>query len=103
MEVNFESILFATSYFMSTVACQFSLFVIRKYHQNKPLGMQSLLGEVTVILTKVMALANIMKNATFVLTGLFAPFPRSGEKNTNFDIQSCALVILWKSPQSITK
>ena len=86
MNMDIEAILFASAYFLSTIACQFSLFVIRKYHQSKPLGMQTLLGEVIVIFSKVLALTDLLKNATFCITELFAPFPRIGDGNNHINI-----------------
>ena len=79
--MDLESILLICAYLISIIACQFSLIVIREYHKSKPLGMQTLLSEVTVIYTRVLGIANLVKSPTFCLVELFAPFPRLGDGN----------------------
>ncbi len=54
--------------------CQWTLFVIRKYHQDKPLGMQTLLGKVIVIFLKVFAFAVGILSSSMILTELHGPF-----------------------------
>ncbi len=48
-------IFYVTAYGVAIVVNQFAFFLIRKHHQNKPLGMETLLGQVTIFFTKVFA------------------------------------------------
>ncbi len=50
-----EKVVSLLAYGLIFTSCQFSLYVIRKYHNSKPLGMQTLHGKAIVLLTKVLA------------------------------------------------
>ena len=71
-----EDIIFVTFYVMLCLVCQFALLVIRKYHENKPLGFQTILSKVIVIFLKVFAVVDIAKIAIVCLAELLGPLPR---------------------------
>ena len=81
MVMDLESVFLLCAYLWSIIACQFSLTIIREYHKRKPLGMQTLLSEVTVIYANVFGVTNISMVPALCLADLFAPFPRSGNGN----------------------
>ena len=70
--MDLETFLLVTYFVSSALICQFSLFVIRKYHISKPLGMQTLLGEVIIIMTKMFSFTHIIK---FVSHSIYELFP----------------------------
>ncbi len=67
---------FLICYFAICLVNQFAMAVVREYHKNKPLGMQTLLDKVTIFFTKMFptCLTLICLNVCFV--ELFAPLPR---------------------------
>ena len=67
-------------YSLNAVTClssQLTMLVIREYHKNKPLGMQTILTKVTILVTKVFAavISTIISNAC--IAELIGPFSRS--------------------------
>ena len=65
---------YVSSYAVICLICQLAFLVIRKYHQNKPPGMQTLLGKVIVLLTQVFSANMAFIEASFCLLELFGPF-----------------------------
>ncbi len=44
-----EQMVIVLAYCLAGIANQFAMWIIRKYHENKPLGMQTTLTKVTVL------------------------------------------------------
>ncbi len=76
MVFPYGDFIYLTAYVLSTVICYFLLMVIRKYHQDKPLGMQTLHGQVIAIFTKVVAIVTALLNGTYVAINLIGTVPR---------------------------
>ncbi len=91
MTLQTQDIIYLACYLVSFIACYFLLYVIAKYHENKPLGMQTLLGKVIVLFTKVLAFTTTFMNGTYCLIELYGPYPRWLSKIWVFAELSCLM------------
>ncbi len=88
-----ERVLSVTAYGLIFVSCQFSLYVIRKYHNSKPLGMQTLHGKVIVLFTKVLGFLVAFFACSFTWRDLVGLFPRNISIALWFAIHSTTLIL----------
>ncbi len=65
-----------TFYSLTTVSSLFCGYIIVKYHQNKPLGMQTLLSKVIILFIWVFSQASICATIIRALTEFFVPISK---------------------------
>ncbi len=82
--LTYGQVFYLTAFLISTLAACFVLLVIRKYHQNKPLGMQTLYGKVIEVFTVVFGIVTVVMNGIYCLLELYGPFSRSLAKIFSF-------------------
>ena len=70
---SFDRVIFVSSWIFVILTGQLLLVVIRKYHQNKPLGMQTLLGKVIVIFVHTLAISGGVLESSVCATEVFGP------------------------------
>ena len=71
---RFEIAVLVGGYVVSVIAGVFAFYVIRKYHGNKPLGMQTLLGQVTILTTKIFTAQDILKVTSLCVVEIVGKF-----------------------------
>ena len=69
-----EEVVYVSGYVLTLISNQIGLAVISKNHQKKPLGMQTLLGKVTVLCAKVFAFISSTTIFIICLTYLHCQF-----------------------------
>ncbi len=72
-----EKVVYAVGLLVTLVLSQLALFVIRKYHHDKPLGMQTIHGKVTVLFLQVFASTIFVMDVSLAIPELWGPFPNN--------------------------
>ncbi len=72
--MDISNIVIVSAYCINVIINQFAMWIIRKYHESKPLGMQTILTKVTVFLTKVTAWCVTFSIFNFCSSEIFGPF-----------------------------
>ncbi len=65
-----------TGYVIVTIVALLCFYVIRSYHKNKPLGMQSILTQVTILSTTVFGFAIMWTSLSYILIQIFGTFSK---------------------------
>ena len=73
MAEEIQKIILVLFYFFTTCGSLFCGYVVVKYHENKPLGMQTLLSKAIVILVKAFSEANFISALTWSLIAMLTP------------------------------
>ena len=76
MSFSVETILYMIGVASSCFLCLLAMSVVRQYNISKPMGMQTLLGKVTVIFTYAATVCDIVKMSALCVTHMFSPMPK---------------------------
>ncbi len=90
-DLDLGDFLYVLSYLLGTLACNFLLMVIRRYHERKPLGMQTFNGRMIASVTKVLAVIFSFLNCTFCAIEIIGPFPQLVSLFWSFLLTMCAV------------
>ena len=69
-----ENVIYVVLCIIICTICQLALFIIRKHHLDKPIGMQTLLGKVVVIFLRVFSVTTQLLITTSCIALLYGPF-----------------------------